>query len=393
MPKIEKNKHKKSKFKIFVKFSTEKLKKIIDRLDVKLAIKVTLAAILSLYVCVELDSLFKHPDYLISGLWCVVAAIVVLQSSLGGTYKAIWNRFLGVLIGSALGAFFAFEFGAEPIMIGLAIFMTILFCSLLRIEESYRIASLSVVIIMVPWKLHPTSDPWVSGFARFIDTCVGFIIAILVSHIFWPSRALTKMRLNMADALNLFRQFFEHLLIPAENLHKSHKISQSLLNEIDQVFSQSRQVLEESKIELLMRFAPVGVWIDMINCQERLWESLRVLQNVMNSTLEEIFDEEMKQQIRHAVEVVDFALKELALKLKTGKTSFNFDILNHLQHALQKELVRFRSTHTMKRYNLDVVENYFVFFYQLKQILKTLYQFNQLLDHIELRKKMPALED
>jgi hypothetical protein len=395
MTSVEKGKQigKKTKFMAIFKLFFKQLNAIFYQLDVKMALKITIAAILSLYLCVGLDSYLKHPEYFTSSLWCVVSTIVVLQTNIGGTYKAIWSQFFGVLLGSSIGAFFAYQFGAGAEMIGLAIFMTVILCSFLGMRESYRLASLSVVIIMLPWKLHPLSDPWIYAFFRFLDTCLGFVVAVVVSHVVWPSEALTIMRLNMADVLTLMRQFFEHLLIPNESPHKSQKISKALLREIDQAFSKCRLGLEESKVELLVRFAPIGTWIDLINCEERLWESFRALQNIFNSTLEEIFDEGLKQQVNHSVEVIDFTLKELALKLKTGQTDYNFNILINLQKSINQELIRFRSTHRIKKYNLDDVENYFVFFHQVKQILMALYQFNQLLDRLKRGKNVIPLAD
>lgn len=394
MPDIEKDKKIRKGKKIHsIKFYILQFINYLNQLDFQMAIKITFTAILSLYLCQKLDSYLTHPEYVSAGLWGVVAAIVVLQTNIGGTYKAVWNRFLGVFIGSAIGVFFAFEFGAETWVIGLAIFTTIVLCSQLNIQESYRMACLSVVIIMIPWQLHPTSAPWIFAFFRFLDTCLGFIIAILVSHILWPSQALTKMRLNMAEIFNLSRQFFEHLLIPATSLHKSKRILESLQLEIDQAFLQSRLVLEESKVELLLRFAPVGVWVDLINSLERLWESLCTLRNVFDATLDEVFDESLRQQFKHTVEVIDFVLKELSLKLKTGQTNFDFNLLCSLHDSLNQEMTRFRSTHAIKKYNLDIVEDYFVSFYQLKQILQTLYQFNQLLNQLSLRKIVGGLEE
>lgn len=382
-----------SRVKLFLKHLKKRFIDLLQRLDIKIAIRMTIAALLSLSICLVLDSYFTHPQDLTAGVWCVVASLVVLQTHLGGTYKAIWNRFLGVLIGSSIGAFSALNFGAQPEIMGLAIFTTVILCSFLKISESYRIAALSVVIIMLPWKLHPTSDPWIYAFFRFFDTCVGFGVAILVSHLLWPSQALTKMRLNMADTLNLLRQFFEHLLIPPESSHRSPQILKSLKEEIEENFSQSHTVLGESKVELFVRFAPVGVWSDLMNSQERLWENFRALQNVFNSHLEEIFDENLKQQVRRTVEGIDIALKELSLHLKTGHTSFNFNLLVDLQDTLNQELIRFRSTHTIKSYQLGIVEDYFVFFYQVKQILANLYHFNQLLRRLKSEDKPSALED
>lgn len=371
------------KTKNFFHFYEYRLKEIFARLDIRMAIKITITALLSLYLCLQLDAYLKHPEYLVAGLWSVVASIIVLQANIGGTYKAIWNRFLGVLIGSGAGAFFAFEFGAQVEVIGLAIFVTIVACSFLKIPESYRMAALSVVIIMLPWKLHPASDPWIYAFFRFLDTCLGFAVAILVSHLLWPSEALTKMRLNLAETSILFQRFFEHLLIPNGSPRKSHAISQSLSEEINQALNQSRTVLEESKVELLVKFEPAGVWIDLLNCQERLWESFRVLEDMFHSPFDQVFDEKWKLLLHHIVDAVDSALRELSKKLKTGRSSFDFYILNELQEAVNQELVRFRAAGTLKGFPLDLVENYFVFFYQIKQVLASLECFDRLLVRLE----------
>lgn len=372
-----------SMLKAFINFLGSDFKERLLQLNIKMAVKVTVGALISLYACVLIERYLRHPDYLAPGLWCVVSTVIVLQANIGGLYKASWIRFVGVLIGSMTGALVAFLFGAGFWALGLAFFTTILLCSFFRVPDSYRMASLSVAIIMIPWKMHSTTDPWIDAFFRFLDTCLGLVVAILVSHILWPSQALTKMRLNMAETFNLFRQFFEQLLIPPDTLNKIEKNPQTLSEEIEQAFTKTLITFEDSKVELFMRFSSTEKWFDLINYQNSLWESLHALQNSFNPAIEEVFDEGLRQQVQHIVEVIDFVLKELSIKLKTGKTSFDFDILDRLQNFLHQELIRFRSTRKIKEYSLDIVEDYFVFFYQLKLILKVLYQFNQMLDRFE----------
>src|ERR1700733_7163597 len=97
---------------------------LIHRINYKLAIKVALTAVLSIYLCQVMGNILSHPENIISGLWCVMASIVVMQNNIGGTYKAIWTRFLGVLIGSVIGAFAAHMIGTEIEVLGLAIVVT-----------------------------------------------------------------------------------------------------------------------------------------------------------------------------------------------------------------------------------------------------------------------------
>lgn len=368
------------------------LKQLLNRIEIKIAIKIALTAILSLFLSFQMDKIIPHPDPVVGGLWCVISSIIVLQENLGGTYRAIWNRLLGVIIGSICGAIFAAHIGSDLGMLGLAILTAIFLCSALGLQESYRIASLSVAVVMIPWELHPVVNPWISAIFRFLDTCLGFFVAVVMSHLLWPSQALTKMQLNMANTFSLLRQFYEHLLIPLNSPQKSDKILQSLFSEVNNSLLQSRLILGESEVELFFKFTPTGIWVDLINCQERLWDSLLALQNVFNLSLEAIFDGELKQQVKQVVETIDLALNEISLELKTGKITFNFSELNHVQKHLNEELVRFRTIKATKKYSLDVVEKYFVFFYQLKQVAIILQEFNRLFIHLKTEAKPSALD-
>lgn len=368
------------------------LKQLLNRIEIKIAIKIALTAICSLFLSFQMDKIIPHPDPVVGGLWCVISSIIVLQENLGGTYRAIWNRLLGVIIGSICGALFAAHIGSDLGMLGLAILMAVFLSSALGLQESYRIASLSVAVVMIPWELHPVVNPWISAFFRFLDTCLGFFVAVVMSHLLWPSQALTKMQLNMANTFSLLRQFYEHLLIPFSSPEKSDKILQSLVSEVNNSLLQSRLILGESEAELFLKFSPIGIWVDLINCQERLWDSLLALQNVFNLSLEEIFDDEFKQQVKQVVETIDLALNEISLALKTGKITFNFSELNHVQKHLNEELIRFRTIKATKKYSLDVVEKYFVFFYQLKQVAIILQEFNCLFIHLKKETKPSALD-
>ncbi len=356
---------------------------LINQTDWKVAVKITVTAILSLYLSFALNRYVKHPDYLITDLWCVVASIIVLQTNIGGTYKAIWFRFIGVFIGSLVGALFAFNFGASVENIGIAIYLTIIVCSILKIPDSYRLAALSVVVIMLPWKFHPETNPWIFAFFRFLATCLGFLTAIFISHILWPSRALNDVRLDMATRFHLFCQFLA-LFLPSKNRDNTQVI-QDLRNRVEQSFNRSQLSFEESKLELFMRSGPLSTWIEFFKYQERLWENLRTLQSVLKPSLEEIFDEKLKNQVEETLKFIHFSLEEIALKLENGQPITHFGQLEILQRSLSQESLRFRSVHRMRNYPLELVEDYFVFFYQIRHILMKIQNFNYLLVYLALK--------
>jgi len=373
--KSQKKRAKRSLFASLIK----RIDNFIERLDVKMASKLTIAAILSLYLSYAFSYYFKHPDFIIADLWCVMTSIVVLQTTIGGTYKAIWLRFIGILVGSLTGVFFASVWGAETISLGMAVFTTVIVCAIFKIPDSYRLAALSVVVVMLPWKAHPENSPWTYAFFRFIDTCFGFLAAIIVSHIIWPSLALSNIRSRMADRIDLYLEFFSLLLKP-QNLEERQQLAIQLYDEIENSPELSQHVLEESRMELMMHSDLFSIWIELIKCQALLWESLRVLENVYSAKLDEVFDDVLRRHVKQIMEAINLALKEISLELKNEKATFNIDNLANMQRTLSQQMLRFRATQRIRNYGLDIVEDYFVFFYELDQILKKLQNFHRLLD-------------
>lgn len=350
--------------------------RFVDQLDMKIAIKTAVAAILSLFLSDFLSVMIHRPSYLVSNLWSVITAIVVLQTSIGGTYKAVWFRFIGVLIGSVVGALFAFEFGADPTSIGLAILSTMIVCGLCKIPDSYRLAALSVAVIMLPWKNNPELNPAIYALYRFFDTCLGFITALVVAHTLWPSRALDQIRVNISERFDLFSQFVIFLF--PQKLDTS-AVLQKVNENIEESFNQNQVILEETKVELLPHAHSFDRWINLTRCQEQLWENLLILESISYANIEKIFDESLSRQIAETLSFIHLVLKEAALALKNGEDLNNFHLIESKQNALTEELVRFRETHRMRALQLDVVEDCFVFFYQLRKILIILSKFEPLL--------------
>lgn len=354
-----------------------------DKLEIKNSIKTAIAAVLSFYLALELNSWIQRPDYLAGGLWSTVAAIVVLQSNLGATYKAIFNRFLGVFIGSGIGALFAALFGASGLILGWAILATMLACSLLNLKEGYRISSLSAAVIIIPWSLHPDLSPWLFAFFRFLDTCLGLLIAAVIAYSIWPIQAVTKMRMTSVNILYSLRLLYEHLFIRSEHMENKEEATQDLIDEINSLFSQVRVSLEESRLELFFKSSFILTWTNLINELEKIFDHIISLQSVFDAKLEEMFDEELKRQIYATLEAADNALKEIAAKINRDGIKFSSEPLILLKQNLNSQMLRFRQTRITKQYSLSLVESYFVLVYNLRALMDGLIHLSQLSDHVE----------
>jgi uncharacterized membrane protein YgaE (UPF0421/DUF939 family) len=346
--------------------------KLIGRLEFRIAFKTGIAAALSLYLGVAFAHWLDRPDTLISGTWCVISTFVVLQAHLGSTYRAAWIRFLGVLIGSFMGGLFTSLFGSNAITLGISIILTMLVCSLFQLKESIRIACLSLCIIMILWGLHPSTSPWIFGLYRFLDSCLGIGVAVLVSHTLWPAQATQKLRLSIADTIQLVIHLFEMELTPKSQLAHFGRIHQTLINDIEQMIAKANQFLADSELELLSKTKRIEEWANVIDHLNNIFQSTKELDTYHKSDLQRILDQDLKDKLESTINTVLKTFHILINRLKRSHSDPPSSELSESVAILNEELARFRTTRTTRKFNRQEVEKFFVFFYNLRLVIEEL---------------------
>jgi len=119
--------------------------------------------------------------------WAAISAIIVMYSDVSGTIRASDQRLLGTAIGVCIGGVFAALFDEKLWAFGLAVTMTVFVCGRLGFAEAARLAGVAVAIVML---FSHRGHPWIAPLHRFIEVAFGIVIAVLVSALIWPTRAL-----------------------------------------------------------------------------------------------------------------------------------------------------------------------------------------------------------
>jgi uncharacterized membrane protein YgaE (UPF0421/DUF939 family) len=135
-----------------------------------LAVKTAVAAVLSMYA----TNLLHLPQ----GYWAAISAIVVMQSEVGATLSASRDRLIGTAIGVVAGTLFGMLGGNSLLWFGLASILTTLICQVLGLEQSYRMACVTVAIIML---VHAPEPVWNTAIRRFLEVGLGIVVALLLS--------------------------------------------------------------------------------------------------------------------------------------------------------------------------------------------------------------------
>jgi uncharacterized membrane protein YccC len=134
------------------------------------AIKIGVAGIVSMLVA----KVLKLPQ----GYWVAISAFVVMGSDVGATIVASRNRLIGTAIGAALAAVFVALLGSNLMWFGIAVATTTLICESAGLGQSYRLACVTVAIVML---INTADSPWRSAAYRFIEVALGIVIALLIS--------------------------------------------------------------------------------------------------------------------------------------------------------------------------------------------------------------------
>lgn len=338
----------------------------LERVEVRVAIKTGLAGALGWALGMGISHATNRPDSLISGLWCTLTAIIVLQVQLGGTYKAALIRFLGVAIGSLLGGVCTTFLGSNPLSLAVSIFFTVILCSILNLKDSIRIACVSVAVVMVLWGLRPENSPWTFAFFRVLDSCLGIIVAVVVAQTLWPFQATEKMRMNMASLLSDLNQLYR--LVTTAKMREKHELDadcSDLIEDIAICLQQDVVFLAEAKMELLAEPEKLDDWTLLNDHLERLFTVVMSLKQVYSSPWK-LVDADLAHHTLQLIESTDKTMQELSHSLTMG--TFEIPSLAAtlaLQEVLQNDLVRFRSTRATRQATLTDVESFYVFFYSL----------------------------
>lgn len=175
------------------------------RLHLALALRVTLAAIVSLVVAQAVN--IPLP------LWTVLTAVIVTQMSVGRSLKASADYMMGTIGGAIYGGLVAIVIPHDTewallIVLFIAVAPLALFAATRANMNVVPITA--IIVLLVPTITHTT--PFYSAVFRVIEVGLGAFIGLVVSFIVLPSSAHRQMRQVASRTLDLMARALEALL-------------------------------------------------------------------------------------------------------------------------------------------------------------------------------------
>src|SRR5580704_3196276 len=146
----------------------------VDRHALVHSMRIAIAAVISLLVARALG--------LPEAYWATITTLIIMQSTLGAALAVSEQRLAGTALGAALAALLATYVGSNIIVFGLGVFALGLICAALRLGEAYRLASVTLAIVML---VAHTNPAWMVAIHRFVEVSVGIAVGLAVTAL-WP---------------------------------------------------------------------------------------------------------------------------------------------------------------------------------------------------------------
>ncbi len=122
--------------------------------------------------------------------WAVITALIVTQSSVGGSLKAALDRFLGSVLGACYGGAVAFALphhGGASTVIALVVAVAPLTVAA-AVSAGFRIAPITAIIVLLS-TTGSTLGPLAFALDRILEIGLGCVIGLAVSLLVAPARA------------------------------------------------------------------------------------------------------------------------------------------------------------------------------------------------------------
>ena len=161
---------------------------IFSDLRVRYGIKLSLAALLSLYVALVLR--LEHPN------WAVLTALVMMNSHyVGSTSLKAILRCVGTIAGAFLGVWLVGSYTSRPVLFLLFIFI-ILGIAVYKFGQypgsqvpyAYYLVGVTTLSVAT-YGIQDPSDVWRTGLNRALEILVGSLSSLVVTSIIWPRYA------------------------------------------------------------------------------------------------------------------------------------------------------------------------------------------------------------
>jgi uncharacterized membrane protein YccC len=334
------------------------------RVQIELAVRVTVAAVLSLAVA-QFAGL-RLP------LWAVLTAVVVTQVSVGGSLKATIDYLVGTVGGAIYGGAIAVLIPLPnewAMLVALALAVAPL-AFLATVNPRLRVAPVTaIIVLLVPTFTHATA--LASAIDRVFEVAVGGITGFLVSAFLLPSRAHEQTIQTAALTLDHMARALRALLTglaqgsDTESLHR-------LQDGIGQSLVRLGIICAEAEHERAARLASEPDTAPLMRTLLRLRHDLVMIGRAAQMPPPEALQARLEGAVNRAGTAIADYINAVADALRGRRRPPPRDGVETALEAYTAVLNKLRSEGLTRKLNAELAERFFALGFALEQMRQNL---------------------
>jgi hypothetical protein len=326
--------------------------------------------------------------HLMLPLWAVLTSLIVTQMSVGRSLKATRDYMLGTIGGAVYGGAIAvlIPHSGEGGLLALLVLVVAPLAFIGAINPSLSAATVTaVIVLLVPAMNH--ANPLDSTLDRLFEVTVGALTGLAVSFLVLPSRAISQIRINAAQILELLAAAFAELLAGlTRGLDNDalHRIQSGLGAALANLHATGLEA-ERERMAHLSSGPDTGPLLRTI---QRLRHDVVMIGRACVVPLPANVQARLARPLADvSTAIVDY-MRVAAVSLRSGSGAVDIQSVDAALQAYAAEVATIRSEGLIRGVPVDVAERFFALGFSLEQMRQNLNDLDRC--HLEWREGAQA---
>src|SRR6478609_7012330 len=310
--------------------------------------------------------------HLMLPLWAVLTALIVTQMSVGRSLKATRDYMLGTVGGAVYGGAIAMliPHSGEGGLLALLVLAVAPMAFIGAINPSLSAATVTaVIVLLVPAMNH--ANPMDSTIDRLFEVTVGALTGLVVSFLVLPSRAISQIRINAAQILELLAAAFAELLAGlTRGLDNDalHRIQSGIGTAMTSLHATGLEA-ERERATHLSTGPDTGPLLRTI---QRLRHDVVMIGRASVVPLPANVQARLARPLSDVSNAIVGYMQSVAASLRDGSDSVDIRPVDVALQAYSAEVAALRSEGLIRGVPVDVAERFFALGFSLEQMRQNL---------------------
>jgi uncharacterized membrane protein YccC len=310
--------------------------------------------------------------HLMLPLWAVLTSLIVTQMSVGRSLKATRDYMLGTIGGAVYGGAIAMliPHSGEGGLLALLVLAVAPMAFIGAINPSLSAATVTaVIVLLVPAMNH--ANPLDSTIDRLCEVTVGALTGLVVSFLVLPSRAVSQIRINAAQLLELLAAAFAELLAGlTRGLDNDalHRIQDGIGTAMASLHATGLEA-ERERATHLSSGPDTG---PLLRTVQRLRHDVVMIGRASVVPLPANVQARLARPLSDVSSAIVDYMRAAAVSLRSGSGTVDIQPVDAALQAYAAEVAALRSEGLIRGVPVDVAERFFALGFSLEQMRQNL---------------------